>query len=214
MTLLYRKLNYKEYKRGKVDAKGWNECGKGWERREKERRRSPGTKNKASFVAVARGAIRPAFQLTGRRCFRVQPCRKLDLFTRRLRSEPRRTEARHDKFQKSIPLPNEQRLFRLAPPKTRGRCRAERRLSTGVIRCSNVEKMNGVDGLPFGGRGTESTKRRKPSSLALLFFRRSSLLHEEFPSGAVLYCPAKFTIDTESRILRNNSIAATPRRPV
>lgn len=22
-TLLYRKLNYKEYKRGKVDAKGW-----------------------------------------------------------------------------------------------------------------------------------------------------------------------------------------------
>lgn len=119
MTLLYRKLNYKEYKRGKVDAKGWNECGKGWERREKERRRSPGTKNKASFVAVARGAIRPAFQLTGRRCFRVQPCRKLDLFTRRLRSEPRRTEARHDKFQKSIPLPNEPRLFRLAPPKTR-----------------------------------------------------------------------------------------------
>lgn len=56
--------------------------------RERGRRRSPGTKNKGwppLSLAVARGAIRPAFQLTGRRCSRVRPRRKLGLFTRRLR---------------------------------------------------------------------------------------------------------------------------------
>lgn len=55
---------------------------------ERGRRRSPGTKNKGwppLSLAVARGAIRPAFQLTGRRCSRVRPRRKLGLFTRRLR---------------------------------------------------------------------------------------------------------------------------------
>lgn len=50
-----------------------------------EARRLAGTKNKGWFAAVARGAIRLAFQLTGRRCFRVQPCRKLSFFTQRLR---------------------------------------------------------------------------------------------------------------------------------
>lgn len=212
MTLLYRKLNYKEYKRGKVDAKGWNECGKGWERREKERRRSPGTKNKASFVAVARGAIRPAFQLTGRRCFRVQPCRKLDLFTRRLRSEPRRTEARHDKFQKSIPLPNEPRLLRLAPPKTRSLSRRKTALHWRhtVFECGKNE-WRGWSPVRWPRHRVDQEEKALVAGSA--FFRRSSLLDEEFPSGAVLYCPAKFTVDTESRILRNNSIAATPRRP-
>lgn len=63
--------------------------------RERERRRSPGTKNKGCpplSLAVARGAIRPAFQLTGRRCSRVRPRRKLGLFTRRLRDVAMRGE--------------------------------------------------------------------------------------------------------------------------
>lgn len=63
--------------------------------RERERRRWPGTKNKGCpplSLAVARGAIRPAFQLTGRRCSRVRPRRKLALFTRRLRDAAMRGE--------------------------------------------------------------------------------------------------------------------------
>lgn len=48
---------------------------------------------------------------------------------------------------------------------------------------------------------------KKPFPVLAIFFGGLPF-NEEFPSGVVLYCPAKFTIDTESRILRNNSIVA------
>lgn len=170
--------------------------------RERERRRWPGTKNKGCpplSLAVARGAIRPAFQLTGRRCSRVRPRRKLALFTRRLRDAAMRGERKLATINSENQF--ERRWFFGGQKATGGAINGDNGCRLAVSRRQREREREG----PF---------RFLPFSLFPSLPSRRSLSPEtkEFPSDAVLYRPAKiYDRHRESRILRNNSIVA--RRP-
>ena len=213
-TLLYRKLNYKECKRGKVDARGWNKSRKGRKRRERGRRRSPGTKNKASFVAVARGAIRPAFQLTGWRCFRVQPCRKLGLFTRRLRDESRgERKLATINFKNQFRCRTSGRHFSTRATGDEGRDRVVTNgwwLLRGMSWHVQTWKKWMASMVIRSTVAAPSRPRAEALRVRLRFLFFGGLpFWTKIPIRRDSLLSVKFIVDTESRILRNNSIAAT-----